>query len=102
MIHLAEQRDYVFHARSDEESLRGAAGRSLSGWFAWPEATTHSGNSARTALRTRLLQPSIMAVNRYRSRLERQARSAPVVAIYGIPILLASGEDECEEDNEFI
>ena len=36
LTHLAEQRDYVFHAPSYEERLQGAAGRSLSGWFAGP------------------------------------------------------------------
>ena len=43
-----------------------------------------------------------MSVNRYRLRLERQARGAPVAAINAIPILLAPGEDECKEDNESI
>ena len=67
-----------------------------------PEATTPSEIAALTALRTRLLQPSFMSVNRYRSRMERQARGVPVVSIHGIPILLASGENECKENNEFI
>ena len=98
LIHLVDQRDYVFHAPSDEERLRGAAGRSLSGWFAGPEATTPSEIAARTALRTRLLQPSIMSINRYRPRLERQARGAPIVAIHCIPFLLAPSDNECEED----
>ena len=31
LAHLAQQRGYVFHAPSDEERLRGATGRSLSG-----------------------------------------------------------------------
>ena len=43
-----------------------------------------------------------MSVNRYRIRLERQARGAPVAAIDGIHILIANGENDCEEDNEFI
>ena len=43
-----------------------------------------------------------MSVNRYRTRSERQARGAPVTAINGIPILIAQGENDCEEDNEFI
>ena len=42
-----------------------------------------------------------MSVNRYRSRLERQARGAPVVAINGTPILFVL-KNEDEEDNEFI
>ena len=102
LAHLAEQRDYVFHAPSDEERLRGVTGRSLSGWFPGPEATTPSEVAERTALRARLLQPTFMSVNRYRTRLERQARGAPVAAINGVPILIAQGENDCEEDNEFI
>ena len=43
-----------------------------------------------------------MSVNRYRDRLERQARGEPVAAINSIPILIAHGENDCEEDNEFI
>ena len=43
-----------------------------------------------------------MSVNRYGTRLERQGRGSPVTAINGIPILIAHGESECEEDNEFI
>ena len=43
-----------------------------------------------------------MSVNRYRTRLERQARGAPVTVNHGIPILIAQGENDCEEDNEFI
>ena len=54
LVHLAEQGDYVFHAPSDEEGLREAAGCSFSGWFAGPEDTTPSEIAARTALRTRL------------------------------------------------
>ena len=53
-------------------------------------------------LRICLLQPSIMSVNRYRSRLERKARGAPVTAIHGIPILLTPIDNECNGDNEFI
>ena len=34
--------------------------------------------------------------------MERQAPGASVAAIKDVPILLASGENECEEDNEFI
>ena len=102
LVHFTEQRDYVFHVPSDDEGLRGEAGRSISGWFAGPEVTTFSEIAAQTAHRTRLLQISIMSMNRYRSRLERQARVAPVAAINDIPILLAPGEDECEEDNELI
>ena len=102
LVHLAEQRDYVFHVISDEERLRGATGRSLSGWFPEPEATTPSEIAARTALRARLLHTTFMSVNRYRTRLKRQARGAPVAAINGIPILIAQGENDCEEDNELI
>ena len=36
LAHLTEQREYVFHASSDEERLRGATGRSLSDWLAGP------------------------------------------------------------------
>ena len=43
-----------------------------------------------------------MSANRNRSRLERQAWDAPVIAIHGIPILLAPGEDEGEDNIEFI
>ena len=50
LAHLPEQRDYVFHAPSDEERLREATGRSLSGWFPGPEATTPSEIAARTAI----------------------------------------------------
>ena len=50
LVHLAEQKDYVFHAPSDEERLRGATGRSLSGWFPKPEVTTPSEISAQAAL----------------------------------------------------
>ena len=74
LTHLAEQRDCVFRAPSDEERLRGATGRSLSGWCAGPEVTTPSEIAARTALRTRLLQTTFMSFNRYRTRLDRQAR----------------------------
>ena len=38
-----------------------------------------------------------MTLNRYKSRLDRQARGAPVVAIKGVLIILSTGEDECEE-----
>ena len=41
-------------------------------------------------------------MNRYRTRLERQARRAPVAVINGIPSLIAQGKNDCEEDNEFI
>ena len=41
-----------------------------------------------------------MTVNRYWSRLERQARGAPATAIHGIPSLLAPVEDECEENKD--
>ena len=58
--------------------------------------------AARTALRTLLLQPCIMTVDRYMSRLDRQARGSPFTAIQDVSILLAPGEDEYEEDNEFI
>ena len=43
-----------------------------------------------------------MSVSGYRSSVERQARGALVTAIHGIPIFLAPGEDECEEDKVFI
>ena len=72
------------------------------GWFSGPEAATPSEIAARTTLRARILQPTFMSVNRYRARLERQAWGAPVAAINDIPILLAHGENDCEEDNEFI
>ena len=41
-------------------------------------------------------------LNRYKTRLDQQARGAPVVALKGVPILFATGEEKCEEDNEFI
>ena len=77
-------------APSVEEYLKEAAGRSLSGWFIGPEATTPSDIAAQTAF------------NFFKSLLDRQARGAPVAALKGVPILLATGENECEEDNEFI
>ena len=43
-----------------------------------------------------------MLLSRHKSQLERKTQRAPVIAIKGVPILLALGENECEEDNEFI
>ena len=43
-----------------------------------------------------------MSLNRYKSFLERKTRGATVSAIKGVPILLTPGENECEEDNDFI
>ena len=36
------------------------------------------------------------------TRLDRQARGAPVATLKDVPILIATGEDECEEDNKSI
>ena len=43
-----------------------------------------------------------MTLNRYKTRLDRQARGAPVVTLNGVLSLLSTGEDECEENIEFI
>ena len=41
-------------------------------------------------------------MNRCKACLARQARSASVPTLKRVLILLNTGEDECEEDNEFI
>ena len=43
-----------------------------------------------------------MSLHRFKSRLERQSRGALVSTIQGVPFLLATDEDEYEEDNKFI
>ena len=68
----------------------------------WPEAIMPSDTAARTALRERHLQPCVMTLDPYKSRLDRQARGASVATLKGVSILLATGEDKCEEDSKFI
>ena len=55
-----------------------------------------------TTLRKRYLHPCITTLSRYKTRLAKQARDAPVPTLKKVPILLAAGEDEREEYNEFI
>ena len=43
-----------------------------------------------------------MSVNRYRTQLERQVRRAFVAAINGISILIAQGENDCDDNKKFI
>ena len=56
----------------------------------------------RTPLCERYLQPCVTTLRCYQTHLARLERSASVSTVKGIYILLATGEDESEEDNEFI
>ena len=93
MARLAGQRDYVFRAPSVEKRLKEVAERSLSKWFIKPEAIMPGDIAAQAALRERYFQPCLMMLID-----ARQARGASVATLIGIPILLATDENEGEED----
>ena len=43
-----------------------------------------------------------MTTNRYKARLTRQSRGAPIPTLKGVPILLTTGINEDDEDAKFI
>uniref|UniRef100_A0AAV1UW03 Uncharacterized protein n=1 Tax=Peronospora matthiolae TaxID=2874970 RepID=A0AAV1UW03_9STRA len=54
------------------------------------------------AIRERCLKPYLILRSQYKARLEVQPRSAPVLPIKGVLILLITGKTTDEEDNDFI
>uniref|UniRef100_A0AAV1UEL9 Uncharacterized protein n=1 Tax=Peronospora matthiolae TaxID=2874970 RepID=A0AAV1UEL9_9STRA len=99
---LERQRDYVFPPPSVEERLRQAAGQTLATWVIGHGHKTPKEVVSCQALRERYLEPHLTTQSQYKTRLDMQARGAPVPPIKGIPIPMFAGEKVSEEDDAFV
>uniref|UniRef100_A0AAV1USY5 Uncharacterized protein n=1 Tax=Peronospora matthiolae TaxID=2874970 RepID=A0AAV1USY5_9STRA len=99
---LERQRDYVFTPPSVEERLRQAAGQTLATWVIGHGPKSPEEVVSCQARRKRYLEPHLTTQSQYKSRLDMQARGAPVPPIKGIPTLLLAGEKVSEEDDAFV
>uniref|UniRef100_A0AAV1UD46 Uncharacterized protein n=1 Tax=Peronospora matthiolae TaxID=2874970 RepID=A0AAV1UD46_9STRA len=96
------QRDYVFTLPSVEERLRQAAGQTLATYVIGHGLKTPKEVVSCQALLERYLEPHLTTYSQYKTRLDIQARGAPVPPIKGTPILLFAGETVIEEDDAFV
>uniref|UniRef100_A0AAV1TDF6 Uncharacterized protein n=1 Tax=Peronospora matthiolae TaxID=2874970 RepID=A0AAV1TDF6_9STRA len=99
---LERQRDYVFTPPSVEERLRQAVGQTLTTWVIGRGPKTPQEVITFQAHRERYLEPHLTTQSQHKTRLDMQARGAPVPPIKGIPILLFAVETVREEDDAFV